>query len=871
MSGQTSVKATASKRGSGGFVTVGVVLTVVSSMMATLFGAGAASRVLNIFDGNVWLWSASKGEVSRVNSASGRVDIRQPLTDARNHRVQVIQTDKNLILRDLTTGKITSLDLTTLGVAGTVATEPGDGISVALYKDSAFIIDSKRGAIRQVDPTKLSPVGKPLSFASSLQGGSFDDEGRLWVAIPSEGTVARVTATKNGPSQPKTFPVTDVDHQMKLTVLDRGAAVVDQSKGALFTIRNEEVKSVNAPDLAPTADVPNRSLGSVVAVTLRDEKRVYLERSGKLSFFDVGVKGSRIGPAVAFNGRVYLNDDDAGSVLVYDYDGKQLQKIDLPDANGPLQLEVREEHLFINAPNSASARVVDGHHKIMPIDKYPKDVLGSEAPIKKPPVVPNPNKGPQKPQQNPNGNQTPVKQSPPGSPGKVTATAGNKSARIVWAGALPNGAAISSYVIEGGGKSTTVNGRSRSAVVNDLDNGTEYSFSVHAVNVKGPGPKSQSNSVRPTADVPDPPERVQAAADKLGGVAVTWPAADDQGTSIAGYTVTATGAGVATPFPATAGTQLAVPPGQLDLGTEYTFTVVTNSDNGAVSAPSKASNAVKPYTKPGAPEGLAAAASGQRGEVNVTWTGAEDHGSPITGWVVRAGGQTQNLPATAKQASFTGLQDGTRIPVDAYAVNAAGEGDLASTDATTPGVPTVQITSSSSTQDAITVNFTANANGSKLQSCTLTLGGKTANGCDGSLRITGLNAGQAYPFNVTATNGVGKSQPARGNETTKHADRGRHGALHQQRPTGDPNYCSDGVRVFSGPSQQNYSDVGAALNGQRYTGTCKAVGNQSITAYVYNDRKTSSWWIKIGNGRFLPYVWINLDDGDAALNRLATC
>lgn len=863
-------KSAQTKRGSGGFVTVGVVLTVVGSMMATLFGAGAASRVLDVFDGNVWLFSASKGEVARVNSAAGRVDMRQAITDARNHRVQVIQTDKNLILRDLTTGKITSLDLATLGVSGALKSEPGDGITVVLHKENAFIIDSKRGAIRQVDPSKLSTIGKPVTLPAAVQGGAFDDDGKLWVAVPTEGTVVRVTPGKNGPSKPQTFPVTDTDHNVKLTVLDHGAAMVDQTKGALFTIRDDEVKQVEAPALVPTADVSARNRGDVVPVTLTDELRVVLEQQGKVSSFPVGAKSNRVGPAVAFNDRVYINDDLARSVLVYDFMGRELQEIEVPDANGPLELEVREEHLFINAPNSASARVIDSKHNVTPINKYPQDVLGSEKPAVSSLVnVPAQNNNAQ---QNPNGNKLPTKQSPPGAPGSVRALPGNKSARVNWTPAASNGAGISGYVIEGGGKSKRVSGRSRSAVVDGLDNGTEYSFKVHAVNAKGPGPHVESNKVTPTAEVPDPPASVQAQVDTKGAATITWPEADGQGTTIVNYSVVGTDAkGTQIALDPVQATRINVPAERLALGEDYTFTVVSNTNTGAQSQPSPKSNVVRPFTRPDAPVGVKAAPTRKKGELRVSWEETPNNGRPITEWIVSAAGQTQPVSGPeARGYTFTGLPDGQSITVTVKAKNEGGESDPATGAAATPGAPGVTITSTSTTEDSIRVNFSVADNGADVGSCQVKLGGKTANGCGGTATIDGLNPGQAYPIEVTATNDVGTGSD-RSNATTK--ERVEMGTVRciNQPNTGDPNYCSDGVRVFDGPSQQNHRDVGAAHNGDRNTGTCRAMGNQSITAYVYNNNKTSQWWVKIGNGRFLPYVWINLDGGDAALNRLPTC
>jgi hypothetical protein len=864
-----------SKRGSGGFVTVGVVLTVVGSMMATLFGAGAASRVLNVFDGNVWLWSASKGEVSRVNSASGRVDMRAPITDTRNHRVQVIQTDKNLLLRDLTTGKITSLDLATLGIAGSVATEPGDGITVALHNDSAFIIDSKRGTIRQVDPTKLSLVGKPLTFPSELQGGSFDDEGRLWVAVPSEGTVVRVRPSKNGPTKPETFPVADTDHQVKLTVLDRGAALVDQTKGALFRINEENVKTIDAPALAPTADVPNRNRGDVVPVTLRDEKKVFLERNGTVSEFTVPAKGNKIGPAVAFEGRVYINDDDARSVLVFDYEGRQLHEIDVPDANGPLELEVREEHLFINAPNSGSARVIDSKHKVTPINKYPQDVLGSEQTnVSSLLNVPAPkNNGPTTPEQNQNGNRTPTKQSPPGAPGSVTATAGNKSARVIWTSAASNGAAISTYVIEGGGKSKRVSGRSRSVEIDGLDNGTEYTFTVHAVNAKGPGPKGVSNKVRPTAEIPDPPASVTAKENTQGGVTVSWPAADDQGTQIVSYTVTASGGGGNNAFTPTETTQLAIPPGELTLGTDYTFTVVSNTAKNTGSEPSRPSNAVRPYAKPQAPGPVNAVPDG-KGTVKVTWTEPPESGRPITAWKVTATGKAQQTitDATQHDLTITGLPDNQNVDVSVRAVNEAGDGAEGTSRAQTPAPPTVTLKGGSSSTTSITVDFSVDNGRSTLEECALQVdgGGRATGSCE-KLTVGGLTARTNYSFTVSARNAIG-SDTKTGTQSTISV-RGIVTCINGT--TGDQRtYCNTGIRTFSNSSQT----IGTAkreiyYNGRQLEAVCykRSIGEdpppEAIDSYVYNGGKKSPWWIRVPDtGSYIPYAWLNLNGSRGPAN-----
>ncbi len=90
---------------------------------------------------------------------------------------------------------------------------------------------------------------------------------------------------------------------------------------------------------------------------------------------------------------------------------------------------------------------------------------------------------------------------PPGSPTKVSAVAGNASATLSWsAPASDGGSVITGYVIEPSkGRSLSV-GNVSSAAVSGLTNGTTYTFAVAATNSAGTGPASRpSNAVTPSA------------------------------------------------------------------------------------------------------------------------------------------------------------------------------------------------------------------------------------------------------------------------------------------------------------------------------------------------------------------------------------
>src|SRR5947207_7748413 len=137
-------------RSKGGLVTFGVVIGLLVALGLTVFGLGARNNTLATDNASAWLYSSSKGEVARVNAETGRVDTRFRVVDAQGHVIQVTQTDRYLILHDLTTGKVSSLDLTTLQVAATTSTTPGLGVTLALDSSAAFIIDAVQGAVRQL-------------------------------------------------------------------------------------------------------------------------------------------------------------------------------------------------------------------------------------------------------------------------------------------------------------------------------------------------------------------------------------------------------------------------------------------------------------------------------------------------------------------------------------------------------------------------------------------------------------------------------------------------------------------------------------------------------------------------------------------------
>jgi hypothetical protein len=405
--------------------------------------------------------------------------------------------------------------------------------------------------------------------------------------------------------------------------------------------------------------------------------------------------------------------------------------------------------------------------------------------------------------------------------------------------------------------------------VTGLTNGETYSCAVHAVNSKGEGPPRTSNSVRPTAEVPDAPTAATAAAKPDGTVVVSWPAANGQGLKIKQYTVTAISDGSNAPVGQANGTSLTIKPGDLDYGKQYAFQVVAINERGAGSKSSPISNSVVPFAKPDRPGSVDAATVGdQAGAIRVTWQTPAENGRPITKYVVSGGGKSTEV-SNATTATLTGFGSGQTVSVEVRAVNEAGSSDPGTATAKTVAKPVVTITGSSATFNTATVTFSVSAGGGTA-SCSMTAsgGGESASGSCASLESTKLKPGTDYTFTVTAKNAAGSVSATRPQTTddlwgTTRCINGEDGDTATYCSSDRPN-ARNGDEIFSVPHQENAKQVGWEPTGTRLRTYCKVSGDD-VDSYIYNSKKRSTWWIQIAYGGktpYIPWAWLNLDNKD---------
>jgi predicted RNA-binding protein with TRAM domain len=651
-------------------------------------------------------------------------------------------------------------------------------------------------------------------------------------------------------------------HDLALSTLTDGVAVLDRTTNALATIHADaNPVSVTLP-LAGPGTLPAHTDGLSVPVTVPDARHVYVVGDqGLKADFAVPGSGDSLQPAVAWQGYFYVADAATGSVHVFDSAGQAQKDIGFQRPGGPLELEVREGYLFINAPGSSTARVVDDAHRVRTVDKYADDILGSDRPPLPPAETPPPPK-PKKPAV-----------AKPGAPRNVRAAAGNAEARVTWQAAAENGAPITRYVVAGAGKTFQVGADQRSLTVTGLVNGETYQFAVHAVNRKGDGPDRTSNSVKPTSEVPDAPTAATAEAKPDGTVVVSWPAANGQGLKITRYTVTAISEGGSAPIGDATETSLTIPAGQLEYGKQYAFTVVSVNERGAGSKASPVSGSVVPFTTPGKPAEVEASTVGDRaGAIQVTWQPAADNGRPISKYTVTAGGRVTD--ATGGSATLTGFGSGETVAVEVRAVNEAGNSEPGTATARTVAAPKITITGVDPTYDSAKVGFGVDAGGGKAECSVAASGAGSADGSCTSLTVAGLQSTTDYTFTVTAKNAAGTTKA-----TVKKTTEVLSGtATCNNGANGDTaTYCNadvdgrNGNEIFSVTRQDDDKQVGWAKPKTRLVANCKKPGD-SVYAYIYNDDKRSTWWVQVdySGKNYIPWAWINLDGKDN-INTLPDC
>jgi len=380
-----------------------------------------------------------------------------------------------------------------------------------------------------------------------------------------------------------------------------------------------------------------------------------------------------------------------------------------------------------------------------------------------------------------------VQATPPSAPQSLTATGGNGTVKLSWTAPASNGGApITGYNVY---RSTSAGGEgtipfatgltTTSFTDSSVTNGTQYYYTVAAVNAAGTSPQSGEASATPQATVPSAPAGLVASAGN-GQVMLSWTVPNsDGGSPITGYNVyrgTSAGGEGSTPVATNVVSSSFTDTG-LTNGTTYYYKVAavnavgTSPQSGEASATPQAA-----VTAPSAPQGLTA--TGGNGSAQLSWTApASNGGANITGYNVyrgtSAGGEGSTpVAAGVTTTSFTDttLTNGTTYYYTVAAVNSAGtsppSGEASATPkATVPTAPLGLTASAGNGSVGLSWSVPASNGGSPVTGYSV-YRGTSAGGESGTpvttvtgttFTDTGLTNGTTYYYKVAAVNAVGTS------------------------------------------------------------------------------------------------------------------
>ncbi|MBU6143886.1 MAG: fibronectin type III domain-containing protein [Acidobacteria bacterium] len=251
----------------------------------------------------------------------------------------------------------------------------------------------------------------------------------------------------------------------------------------------------------------------------------------------------------------------------------------------------------------------------------------------------------------------------------VLVSAATGQATVSWVPGFNGGSPIQSYTVTAspGGTVCQAPGTATQCIVKNLVNGTQYTFSVVAVNEAGSSQPALSTKTL-IAGTPNAPVALKVKPGD-GMITVTFaPPAINGGTPVTNYTVFVNDESACTVTPSKA---LSCVVNGLENGSPQIVRVVANNLIGpsastpeVVATPGKVSGPVSDVV----------AAAGV-GSLTVSWTEPEDDGgSPITGYAVTVtpGGKTCKTDASATSCEISGLTIGTTYVAKVVAINGIG-------------------------------------------------------------------------------------------------------------------------------------------------------------------------------------------------------
>jgi len=347
---------------------------------------------------------------------------------------------------------------------------------------------------------------------------------------------------------------------------------------------------------------------------------------------------------------------------------------------------------------------------------------------------------------------------PPTVPANLSATATSTSAiGLTWsASADPETGVVSYRIFRDGNEIATTNQTTYQDA--GLNPATGYDYRVQAVNGQGleSGLSNQASATTLDGTGPTTPTDLSATPAGTDRIDLTWTAASDPESGIAGYRIYRGGSQVGQT------TQLSFTDTGLSPATEYEYRVrAVNGDGLEGELSDQATATTLDATPPTTPQDLVVTPVGTE-RIDLTWTASHDPETGVSGYLVfRDGSEVGTTTQTVYQDD--GLSPATEYDYYVVAVNGGGLESQPSTtvsgktfDGTGPTTPT-GLTATAVGTDRIDLGWSPSEDPeSGIASYTIFRDGmEVASTSATTYQDSGLQPATTYEYRVSATNGDG--------------------------------------------------------------------------------------------------------------------
>jgi streptogramin lyase len=515
-----------------GYAAVTTVVLLVAG--GIVYGTGAAGVRPRLADVGAWLGNTKQGTVVHVNGLSGRVDGSIPV-GGHGHRLVIVQDGNTVLVVDTGTGQVSRIDPSRIQVSQQAGVAAGSQVVVG--GGQAYVVQPTTGTVQRIDPVTLATLGRSLSLTAPLGPAAVDDRGTLWVTQPAVGLVVPI----HGGMRETAVPVGQPGDPLTLTIA-QGTPLVTDARAARATVIGGGTVTLPSTVAGSPVLAPERSDSAVVPVLAPAAGALVLvdTATSRLSTVPVPDSRHRLGAPQVLAGRVYIPDQSAGSLIVYDPSAARFDdEIPVTGRAGDIEASVRDGLLWVDEPATSTAVVVDTSGASRPVDKY-QDAGTAPATHRTTGTRPNPHLPS-------TSAQTPLPRASaagPQAPAQVDAQPGPGYIDLVFspsAGATPGGYELmdvpSGSTVRPGrvGRDGPFQFR-----VTGGSCGTEYRFRVAAVYGASRYPSSPSVPVRPCV-APGAAGALRAVAANHGAT-LSWTVPADTGGSSTTYTLSWTGA-----------------------------------------------------------------------------------------------------------------------------------------------------------------------------------------------------------------------------------------------------------------------------------------------------------------------------------------